>query len=351
MDPVGAKLLEVAKKELGYREKTGGYTKYGDWYGKTYEGGDGYYSTAPWCDMFLTWAAAKLDVQDRVGEFASTIDHAEWFEKHDAWGTKPEPGALVFFSWSGSKDIGSIEHVGLVESVKGSKLHTIEANTDGVYLKRKTRDVGDVVGYGYPGKIKVAGKPLPGTAVSAGGGETYVAKHAAPVTAANAAEGPRPGDAVTVQHTAPKTAGDQPVVQPEALLGGLLAVAVCGTAALATGKAMAAKVPTEAPIRVRKRGRHHKKPVEIPADITPAVLESAEAGTGIMPAISAAVAAEAEEREFWSRVSTLQEDKELAFWDTLHADLSPFWSDAPEHAMADAGSDRISRAPHRSGTH
>jgi CHAP domain len=334
MDPVGAKLLEVAKKELGYREKTGGYTKYGDWYGKTYEGGDGYYSTAPWCDMFLTWAAAKLDVQDQVGEFASTIDHAEWFKKHDAWGTKPEPGALVFFSWSGSKDIDSISHVGLVESVKGTKLHTIEANTDGVYLKRQTRDVGDVVGYGYPGKVKVAGKPLPGT-VATGGGETYAAKHAAPVTAANAAEGPRPVGAVTSQHTAPKAAGDHQVVQPEALLGGLLAIAVCGTAALTTGKAMAAKVPTEAPVRVRKRGKHHKKPVEIPAGLTPADLDAAEAGTGIMPAISAAVAAEAEEREFWSRVSALQEDKELAFWDSLHAELAPIRSDTAARTMAD----------------
>ncbi|MDL4815044.1 CHAP domain-containing protein [Actinomadura opuntiae] len=333
MDPVGAKLLDVAEKELGYREKAGGYTKYGSWYGKTYEDGDGYYSTAPWCDMFLTWAAAELGVQDWVGEFASTVDHATWFEKHDAWGTKPEPGALVFFSWSGSKDIGSIEHVGLVESVKGSKLHTIEANTDGVYLKRQTRDLGDVVGYGYPGKVKVAGKSLPDT-ITGGGEKTYVAKHAAPVTAANAAEGPRPGDAVTSQHTAPKAAGDHQVVQPEALLGGLLAVAVCGTAALTTGKAMAARVPTEAPVRVRRRGRHHKRPVALPADLTPADLDAAEAGTALMPAISAAVAAEAEEREFWSRVSTLQEDKELAFWDTLHAELAPIWSDAAGRTMA-----------------
>nr|WP_194736642.1 CHAP domain-containing protein [Actinomadura sp. RB99] len=328
-------MLDIAKKELGYREKAGGYTKYGDWYGKTYEGGDSYYSTAPWCDMFLTWAAAKLDVQDWVGEFASTIDHAEWFKKHDAWGTKPEPGALVFFSWSGSKDTGSIEHVGLVESVKGSKLHTMEANTDGVYLKRQTRDVGDVVGYGYPGKVKVAHKSLPDTITAGPGEKTYVAKHAAPVTAANAAEGPRPGEAVTVQHTASKAVGDHTVVQPGALLGRLLAVAVCGTAALATGKAMAVKVPTEAPIRVRKRGKHHKKPVELPADITPAVLDASEAGTAVMPAITAAVATEAEERKFWSRVSTFKDDEELAFWDTLYADLSPIWSTSPGHAMAD----------------
>ncbi|MEU5991891.1 CHAP domain-containing protein [Spirillospora sp. NPDC047418] len=330
MDPVGAKLLEVAKKELGYREKAGGYTKYGDWYGKTYEGGDDYYATAPWCDMFLAWAATETDTQDWAGEFASTIQHAEWFKKKDAWGTKPEPGALVFFAWSDSKDIDAISHVGLVESVKGSSLRTIEANTDGVYLKRKTRDVSDVVGYGYPGKVKVAGKPLPGTEDET----NYVPKHAAPASESKGAEATRPETAVTSQGASPKAAGDQPLVQPDVLLGGLLSIAVCGTAALAAGKSIAARVPAEPPIRVRKRGKHHKQPVELPADITPAGLDASEAGTAAMPVISAAVAAEAEDREFWSRVSTLQDDEDLAFWDTLYIDLEPIRSNTSDRTMA-----------------
>jgi hypothetical protein len=318
MDPVGAKLLEVAKKELGYREKSGGYTKYGDWYGKTYEGGDDYYATAPWCDMFLAWAADKADVTDWAGEFASTVQHAKWFKKNDAWGTKPEPGAMVFFAWSGSKDIEAISHVGLVESVKGSTLRTIEANTDGVHLKRKTRDVKAVVGYGYPGRVEVAGKAVPGAAPAKSGEEKYVPKHAAP--AADSAETPRVATTVTSQGTPPKPA-DQPTVQPEVLLGGLLSIALCGTFALGVGKAAAAKVPTEVPIRVRKRGKHHKTPVTLPADITPADLTASDAGTAVMPAASAAVAAAAEDREFWSRVSTLQDDEELAFWGSLLEDL------------------------------
>lgn len=52
-----------------------------------------------------------------------------------------------------------------------------------------------------------------------------------------------------------------------------------------------------------------------------------------MPVISAAIAAEAEDREFWSRVSTLQDD--VAFWDTLHADLEPIRSNTPDHTTAD----------------
>jgi hypothetical protein len=35
-----------------------------------------------------------------------------------------------------------------------------------------------------------------------------------------------------------------------------------------------------------------------------------------------AAAHEAEDREFWGRIAHLQEDEELAFWDSLHADAT-----------------------------
>src|SRR5215469_7569531 len=108
MDSVGQKLLDVAKKELGYSEDSSGYTKYGDWYAKHVGAGDSYYSTAPWCDMFLAWAADKAGAQGSTGEFAATVDHAKWFEQQGAFGTAPEPGAIVFYSWSGSKSLDDI---------------------------------------------------------------------------------------------------------------------------------------------------------------------------------------------------------------------------------------------------
>src|SRR5690606_16156099 len=88
-----------------------------------------------------------------------------WFKKHDAWTTEPTPGALVFYDWSGSRDIDGIDHVGLVEKVEGRTLHTIEANADGYKLMRKTRDMDTVVGFGLPSKVKQ---------------QKYVPKHAAP---------------------------------------------------------------------------------------------------------------------------------------------------------------------------
>ncbi|MEU7853514.1 CHAP domain-containing protein [Nonomuraea sp. NPDC049141] len=135
--------------EVGYREKGGQLTKFGQWYADRVK--DPQYRDAPWCDMFIAWAADKAGVGDYVGQFAWTPSHAAWFIKQGAWSQQPEPGALVFYDWGGGKSYKGIDHVGIVERVDGKKIHTIEANVDRVWLKRKSRDMHkDVVGYGLP---------------------------------------------------------------------------------------------------------------------------------------------------------------------------------------------------------
>ncbi|NUW40602.1 CHAP domain-containing protein [Nonomuraea rhodomycinica] len=147
------KFIDLLESQLGYSERGGAYTKFGDWYGKNVEF-DADYTSAPWCDMMLSWAAHKLGYEEWMGQFAWTVSHAKWFRKHDAWGRKPEPGAFVFFDWSGSHDLDRIDHVGIVTRVEGHTIHTIEGNIDGGVLKRKERDTSKVVGYGYPWRIK-----------------------------------------------------------------------------------------------------------------------------------------------------------------------------------------------------
>ncbi|MDA0638128.1 CHAP domain-containing protein [Nonomuraea sp. MCN248] len=147
------KFIELLESQLGYSEKAGAYTKFGNWYGETIEF-DADYTSAPWCDMFLAWAATKLGYEEWMGQFAWTVAHAKWFKKQDAWGTKPEPGAFVFFDWGGSDSISRIDHIGVVTKVEGGRIHTIEGNIDGGVAKRKERDTSKVVGYGYPWKIK-----------------------------------------------------------------------------------------------------------------------------------------------------------------------------------------------------
>lgn len=325
MDPVGQKLLHIAKTELGYREKAGGYTKYGDWYGKHVAHGGGY-DAAPWCDMFLAWAADKAGVEDWTGQFASTPDHASWFQKHHAWGHKPEPGAIVFFSFSGGKSIGDIEHVGIVEKVHGDKLTTIEANHND-QLGRADRDVSQVVGYGYPAKVKVKGKPVPGTE------QKYQPKHSAPALSPREIVGV-PGSEQQVAQTSHATP-EQPLVDQSGMLTPLLAAVVFGTVTLAIAKS---KVKVPAPtsgVQLRKRGKHHRTPVELPAEVTPAQLDEADTGTAVMPALTAEAAAQAEDHEFWGKISALREDEELAFWDSLHTAMAG--TQQPERASSMAG--------------
>ncbi|MEU7739382.1 CHAP domain-containing protein [Nonomuraea sp. NPDC049158] len=138
--------------EVGYREKGGQLTKFGQWYADRVK--DPQYRDAPWCDMFIAWAADKAGIGDYVGQFAWTPSHASWFMKQRAWSQQPEPGALVFYDWGGGKSYKGIDHVGIVERVDGKKIHTIEANVDHVWLKRKFRDTDKVVGYGLPRLVK-----------------------------------------------------------------------------------------------------------------------------------------------------------------------------------------------------
>jgi hypothetical protein len=152
LDPIVDELLKQVRQELGYKEQSGQLTKFGQWYAVRAQ--DTQYRHAPWCDMFISWAADKAGISQYVGQFAWTPSHAAWFIKQGAWTQRPEPGALVFFDWSGGKNYKGIDHVGIVERVEGKKIHTIEANVEHVWLKRKTRDTDKVVGYGLPRLVK-----------------------------------------------------------------------------------------------------------------------------------------------------------------------------------------------------
>ncbi|WP_460370476.1 CHAP domain-containing protein, partial [Actinocorallia lasiicapitis] len=173
MDSVGQKLLELGKKELGYGERSDGSTKFGEWYTKNVdEDHNPYFDDAPWCDMFLAYLADKAGVTDQAGEFASTQQHAQWFKDQGATTSKPEPGAIVFYDWTGNKDLGSISHVGIViEVYANGKFKALEGNAED-QVKYKIRDVDSVATFALPSKVKVATSAKP----EAG----YAPKHAAP---------------------------------------------------------------------------------------------------------------------------------------------------------------------------
>jgi hypothetical protein len=157
--PSAADALKLAIAQQGVTEDAaGGGTKFQKWFvsspwaerGVERDGGQiSDYENANWCDMFVSWIGAQLGVKG-MGVDAFTRTHAQWFKDQGRWGEAPAPGAVVFFSWSGSKSIDDIDHVGLVmKDNHDGTIQTVEGNTDDA-VKVRTRDVSDVVGYGYP---------------------------------------------------------------------------------------------------------------------------------------------------------------------------------------------------------
>jgi hypothetical protein len=157
--PSAGDALRLALAQVGVTENAnGGGTIYQKWFvaspwavrGVQRDGGSvGDYANASWCDMFVSWIGDQLGVKG-MGADAFTPSHARWFKDRGRWGQTPTPGAVVFFSWSDGKSIDDIDHVGMVvKDDHDGTIQTVEGNTDNA-VKVRTRDVSDVVGYGYP---------------------------------------------------------------------------------------------------------------------------------------------------------------------------------------------------------
>ncbi|WP_067478429.1 CHAP domain-containing protein [Actinomadura hibisca] len=161
--PTADDAIKMAKSQVGVKENSNGETKYQDWYMTTSraretvkrDGGSIQgYNDAQWCSMFVSWLGERLDFNDQFGEDAWTVEHARFFQKEGRWGTKPKPGAIVFFAWDGGKGNHDIVHVGMVIKDNGDgTVKTVEGNT-GNAVQIKTRNTAQIVGYGYPDYAK-----------------------------------------------------------------------------------------------------------------------------------------------------------------------------------------------------
>lgn len=142
-------LISAIRAELGYRERPGGWTKFAAWY-EEHKPAPGF-STGPWCQMLISWAAEKAGIPESViPRMAYTPYAAQWFQDRGQWGQTPRPFALVFFDWGGSHDIAKIDHVGVVLSVlPDGRIRTLEGNTSN-QLQEHTRSRSGVAGFGYP---------------------------------------------------------------------------------------------------------------------------------------------------------------------------------------------------------
>lgn len=168
MEYTVSRLLEIARGEIGYHEKnsdanldsktaandgSGNHTKYArDLHAAGYYNGDkcGY----AWCDVFVDWLFYQLAGQDaakaqelecQTGPYgAGCYYSAQYYKQAGRYYTSnPQAGNQIFF--------GDFAHTGVIESVSGSTITTIEGNSNN-QVERRTYSISSsyITGFGRP---------------------------------------------------------------------------------------------------------------------------------------------------------------------------------------------------------
>ena len=164
-------VLNQARLEVGYREKasnsqlddktansgSGDWNKYArdlDQLKNFYNGGKNGYA---WCDVFYDWLFVKCFGADLGRQMlcqplnsagAGCLYSVQYYKQYGRWhnGT-PEPGDQIFFTYAP----GEYSHTGLVESVTGGVVNTIEGNaSDSVGRRSYAVGSSNIAGYGRP---------------------------------------------------------------------------------------------------------------------------------------------------------------------------------------------------------
>lgn len=174
-----AKLVDCAMSQVGYLEKrsnaklddktanagSNNWNRYAkdidNKYPNFYNGKKNGYS---WCDIFVDWCfiecfgyekALKMLYQPTKSTGAGCSYSAGFYRAHNAFYRKPQVGDQVFFG-----DYGNEGHTGIVVAVNGNVITTVEGNTsggygvdangDGVYLKKYNISTQYIPGFGRP---------------------------------------------------------------------------------------------------------------------------------------------------------------------------------------------------------
>ena len=164
------KVIDIALAEVGYHEKssnsnlddknanagTKNYTKYArdlDSISGFYNGKKNGYD---WCDVFVDWCfvkavgverALKLLNQPKKSTGAGCGFSMNFYKSKGQLFDKPQSGDQIFFT-----DGSSICHTGLVYAVDNSRVYTVEGNTLGGQVAKKSYSLNDkgIAGYGRP---------------------------------------------------------------------------------------------------------------------------------------------------------------------------------------------------------
>lgn len=143
------KIIDIATKEVGYREGANKDNKYGTWFSLNH---------VSWCGIFVSWCYAQagvpLGIIDYLKGYASVPNALNHFRKTGEITTTPQPGDIVIFDWNCK---GGAEHTGIiVRDLGNGTIETIEGNTSGTNAsnggctERKIRPIKFVTAYIHP---------------------------------------------------------------------------------------------------------------------------------------------------------------------------------------------------------
>lgn len=118
--------------------------------GDTYWSWYGFNSREEWCACFVSWCADQCGYIDSgvIPRFSLCSDGVDWFSARGQFqdgSYVPVAGDIIFFDWGND---GGVDHVGIVESVSGGTVNTIEGNS-GNKVARRSYSIGSAVIYGY----------------------------------------------------------------------------------------------------------------------------------------------------------------------------------------------------------
>lgn len=146
-------IIDLAKKEIGYREgKSNGSWNNNQKYSPAVPGLEWSQNQA-WCATFISWLAMKSKLERYYPRSASTDAGAAWFKSQKRWSDYPAVGAQGFLGVN-----GDMYHTFLVTAYDKDYVYTVEGNTnnngssqgDGVYNLKRPRRSSSIAGYGYP---------------------------------------------------------------------------------------------------------------------------------------------------------------------------------------------------------
>jgi hypothetical protein len=142
--PTGSSIVSIAQRELADDSRNyevGDNCSYygGQMFGWPSCGGKsgwgGGTSSYAWCAAFAKYVWREGGVTSYMSEITGMAQSFKTYgQNHGTWRTngayKPQPGDAVVFDWDGNpSDPNPIDHVGIVTSVSGDTLYTIEGNT------------------------------------------------------------------------------------------------------------------------------------------------------------------------------------------------------------------------------